>query len=365
LPHLNDVYDLAYVKFDAYGRKLESLIADLLEAKSIPVHSVTYRVKKKDSARRKQAQLRQRDKPIDDVHDFLGLRVITYFADQVDQVAEIIEDEFAIDKKKSTDKRKALDPDRFGYVSLHYIAAMSDKRSGLVEWQQFDGAGFEIQLRSILQHSWAEIEHDLGYKSPTAIPQAIKRRFSRLAGMLELADDEFSGIRTALEAHAEQVDRTVKDGGNVPIDQDSLRALLEAGGIVRQADERIAGQYGAILEDEVTATYAASRANEMIQAGFLTTGEVSRAMAEQIDEVTAFANAWLENDDDDESPDRGFDGRFESFSPGISLFYFYMHVMIETGNEEFLQSSAFDDDPNRGQRMVTVHDEAITLFSRQ
>lgn len=54
---------------------------------------------------------------------------------------------------------------------------------------------FEVQMRSILQHAWANMNHDTGYKSGVEIPRVYMRNMSRLAGMLELVDDEFSRIR--------------------------------------------------------------------------------------------------------------------------------------------------------------------------
>jgi putative GTP pyrophosphokinase len=80
-------------------------------------------------------------------------------------VAELIEREFVIDRDNTVDKRKQLDPDRFGYLSLHHIVQLGPTRSQLVEYSSFGGIKAEIQTRSILQHSWAEVEHDLGYKS--------------------------------------------------------------------------------------------------------------------------------------------------------------------------------------------------------
>ena len=53
----------------------------------------------------------------------------------------------------------------------------------------------EIQVSTILQDAWAEIEHDIVYKSPEDIPFRLRRRFACLAGLLEIADREFESLR--------------------------------------------------------------------------------------------------------------------------------------------------------------------------
>jgi len=88
-----------------------------------------------------------------------------------------------------------VEEERFGYQSVHYLVRLSNARAALPEYQRFAGAITEVQVRTILQHAWAEIEHDIQYKSSAAIPRDIRRRFMALAGMLELADREFQAIQ--------------------------------------------------------------------------------------------------------------------------------------------------------------------------
>jgi ppGpp synthetase/RelA/SpoT-type nucleotidyltranferase len=190
-------YDSATVGMQAFGLKLQGLIQSTVEANGIQVLGVTSRVKSKASVRRKLERT-DREGDIGSLTDILGIRIITYFRDEVDAVARLIEEEFKIDAERSVDKRAALDPDRFGYLSLHYIAQLNQNRSQLVEYRTYAGVLFEVQIRSILQHAWAEIEHDRGYKSEAEVPRAVRRRFSRLASLLELADDEFLGLRNEL-----------------------------------------------------------------------------------------------------------------------------------------------------------------------
>ena len=100
----------------------------------------------------------------------------------------------------------------------------------------------EIQIRSILQHAWAEIEHDLGYKSKHAIPLPIRRRFSRLSGLLELADQEFDGLRSNLRAYSEEI--ATRQDIEQPIDRISLAHFIQRSDVVRGLDEEICSQTG-------------------------------------------------------------------------------------------------------------------------
>jgi putative GTP pyrophosphokinase len=105
----------------------------------------------------------------------------------------MVECEFVIDWENSVDKGELLSPDRFGYLSVHYVASLSPSRLALPEYKQYGSIKAEIQVRSILQHAWAEIERGLGYRNQT-MPGRVRRRFSMVAGLLEMADKEFRDI---------------------------------------------------------------------------------------------------------------------------------------------------------------------------
>lgn len=166
-----------------------------------------------------------------DITDICGIRICTFYSDNVDEISKIIESEFVIDKENSIDKRKSLEPDRFGYLSLHYIISLPENRLVLPENIPFKGMKIEIQIRSILQHTWAEIEHDIGYKSSDGIPKAIKRDFSRLAGLLELADKEFISIRDNLKKYKKNINESIQHGNmekDIYIDRVSLKELISS-----------------------------------------------------------------------------------------------------------------------------------------
>ena len=148
----------------------------------------------------------------------VGLRIVTFYTDDVDKVAAIVSQLFNVDWGNSVDKRKLHELTSFGYNSLHYICTLKE-----------GSIPFEIQIRTALQHTWSAIEHDIGYKGAVKLPPQFRRQFSRLAGMLELADDEFSRLRTTMTEYRRQVQALVKSGnlGEVSLSTDSFRSYLE------------------------------------------------------------------------------------------------------------------------------------------
>lgn len=177
----------------------------------VAVNAVVARIKAEDSLSGKLELKGRKYHSLTDITDILGTRVITYYADDVDKVAKLIESIFEVDWDNSIDKRASLDPDRFGYLSLHYICRIPDTVYHDSDHPNVNIYRFEIQLRSVLQHVWAELYHDLGYKSSYPLPKELAREFNRLAGLLEIADEEFENIRDGIDEYCDRVRRSLED----------------------------------------------------------------------------------------------------------------------------------------------------------
>lgn len=229
----------AYQKKQTFYDELSGVVAKILEEclkkRSIKVHSVQHRSKSIDSFERKAAIPSETDPqrpkyadPIEEITDLAGVRVITHFPATLSELDKLICAEFSV-IERSDKGQQLIDQDRFGYKSIHYLVHISDKRAGLAEYEKFSHSVVEIQVRTILQHTWAEIEHDIQYKSSIEIPTDIRRRFMALAGLLEIADREFQAIqdqdRQLTSQAGEQVDRGHFDG--VEITAKSLNLFLD------------------------------------------------------------------------------------------------------------------------------------------
>lgn len=234
-------YDAIAPRLAARGEALASDIRALLASDpTLKIHSVAWRLKDRESLARKLARP---DRSYDDLWkltDLVGVRVITYFADAVDRVGELVEAGLPVDFGDSTDKR--AETAAFGYRSLHYVCRLG---GGLPET-----ARFELQVRTVLDHAWAQIEHDLGYKATEEMPLATRRRLGRVAGLLELADQEFVSIRKDLETYARGLPAQLDAAGaSVALDGVSLATLLDRPE-TRSVDAAIAAELGQPLAGE-------------------------------------------------------------------------------------------------------------------
>lgn len=311
-------FDLANGVYRDFAKAASDLIQKILEASGVSVHSVTSRAKERESLMNKLSKPEKQYQALYEITDLAGMRITTYFSNDVDLVAKLITEQFDIDQNNSVDRRITADPAQFGYQSLHYVASISLARSTLVEYQRFSGLKIEIQIRSILQHAWAEIEHDIGYKSASGVPRDVRRRFARVAGLLELADAEFVSIRQSLADYAGSVVSEIQNAPQtVELDLVSLRALHTINSACKRLDDLIAVKMkrtlvvdgNAISENYIARLQMFSISNvQQLEA----TAQQEYALIER------FSEYWLSRESTD---DRWEEDRPDTIPSGIGLFY--------------------------------------------
>lgn len=191
--------------------KVSIIIKELLEINGVSIHAIFNRLKDVESFKEKIRDPKYTN-PQEQITDLAGIRVICYVESDIVKISKIVEANFEIDPENSGDKSILLGTDKVGYKSVHYIAKLNDSRLVLPEYQSYSGKKFEIQIRTILQHAWAEIEHDRNYKFSGELPEEIQRRFKLVAGSLELADKELDRIAADIDNISKRVEIGTKAG---------------------------------------------------------------------------------------------------------------------------------------------------------
>ena len=142
--------------------------------------------------------------PLTRITDLCGARIITQTSDQVQTVCRFIEEAFCIDWSNSEDVSRRLRPTEFGYRSVHYIVVIDPKKlqdAGVTITVPAEILGLkaEIQVRTLLEHAWADIGHEMTYKTELKVPDRIHRQFASLAAVLEGVDRQFGTLIQGLE----------------------------------------------------------------------------------------------------------------------------------------------------------------------
>lgn len=338
-------YDAKVALHESFRGTCETLIRQLLRMEGLRVHSVTSRVKERSHLAEKLSRFGKDYATLSDITDIVGIRVITHFEDDVDRIAAVVQREFDFDESRSVDKRKALDPDRFGYISVHFICNMRHDRSELAEYREFAGMRCEIQIRSILQHAWAEIEHDLGYKAGSPVPAPIRRRFSRLAGLLEIGDSEFAHIRDDLAAYAARVAEEIRQRpASVGLDDVSMRSFVASDPESNDIDREIATYLGAAFDAETSLGWLAEA---MQHVGIQTIEELRAALKDRKDFILKQYKIRVPR------------GRYSILTHGIGIFHLFQILLAEMGDQKAMEQ-AFEKFRIGGPN---VHEAAAEVFN--
>ncbi|EII2397809.1 hypothetical protein MOU94_004354 [Vibrio parahaemolyticus] len=217
-------------KYVLLADKMKILLAELLRANGVKFHLVEARAKTVDSFREKiRRPGKSYQDPLQELSDLCGVRLITYYHDDVEKVAAILASEFDVIEREESHQASEYNPEEFGYISLHYVLKISSERISLTEWELYKDMKVEVQIRTVLQHSWAAISHALQYKNEADVPKPLRRKLNRLSGLFELADEQFVEIRVESDAaKAEAIEQLKQGNMEIPVDTNSLQEFLSS-----------------------------------------------------------------------------------------------------------------------------------------
>lgn len=185
--------------FDQLCTEVRRILVSSFSQNNLRTHSIEARAKSIESFARKVEKTNEDGtpkytQPLTEITDLAAVRVITYTIDDIREITKFIDSHFDIIEKRDVGEERA-EKGQFGYQSIHYLVKMTEDRLALPENSLYQNLICEIQVRTVLQHAWAEMEHDIQYKGSANIPKSVRRKFLALAGLLEIADREFALIQ--------------------------------------------------------------------------------------------------------------------------------------------------------------------------
>ena len=287
---------------------------------------------------------------LSDITDIFGARLVAFYNEDVERISSMVEQLFDIDWPNSVDKRKMHQFDSFGYNSLHYICRIPTALYQNPAHPELNEIRFELQMRTALQHVWSAIQHDIGYKSEIETPIEYHRSLSRLAGMLELADNEFSRIRNDIAEYRRRTLTLVQSGKleEVELDGDTFHNYLS-----QHPFEKLNRKIAAITQAEIQPVPFTTYLFVLKKMGMQTLGDIEHMLKEDRDDAYQLALFQLGSTD------------IDILSETIGLQNLcIVHTLKNGGGEPELQTlfdTIFGTSPHNASLASTVYKDASRL----
>jgi len=177
------------------------------------------RVKKTDSFLEKALIRKKKANPLAEITDQVGVRFVVLLLDDIARIGEIIESgPWSAQKDRDFQQERLEKSDYFAYQSDHYvIRTRSPITVGAITIPQ--DYPCEIQIRTILQHAYAEMAHSSSYKPPVKLPEDDQRHINRSlakgSALIETTDDVFGTIKKKMKDYNESVNALLESSGNI------------------------------------------------------------------------------------------------------------------------------------------------------
>jgi len=197
---LKTVYDkYAEIRFNIANDIKEYLEQILVSIHSNPVVSV--RIKNFDSFFSKYLRLLKSGDKNPKITDLMGVRIICPFLEDLGKTEKLIEKNFVIQETENKGHRSFKE---FVYESTHILVKIPPHIIEKHGYPEIDIA--EIQIRTILQDAWAEVEHELIYKAEfNPFDEPMKRKLAAVNANLTLADIIFQELRTYQQHYSQEL----------------------------------------------------------------------------------------------------------------------------------------------------------------
>lgn len=242
-PHreaLRTQYDGIHRKYEKLEESLRRDLNTFFDEAGISVLSIESRVKEFGSFWR-NVQRKRCHNPLEDIQDICGLRVICYYPSDLEPVSEVVKGSFEVIEFE--DKADSLRTGEFGYRSRHFVVTPKEHALRTASYQGLDELKAEIQVRTIFEHAWAELSHELEYKKEEHAPKELRRRLHQLGAMLENLDAQFDELHTAKVEYRRSVSEEAREIGRFDVSQDlnidTLKAFLDFHFPESPPDERL------------------------------------------------------------------------------------------------------------------------------
>lgn len=198
-------YEQNHAAYKAWGefvaRTIEDLVMQELGEKGSPgfFKAKSLRVKELASA---TAKIRRKEytNPTAQMTDMVGVRFVVLLRTDLDVLDRCILgcQQWVSSRDRHFEFEVLEDPTVFEYQSVHYV--VRNREVFLADGVLIpEDMACEVQVRTLLQHAYAELVHDRIYKEDKTVPANARRLVARCMALMESTDDFFEKAAREIE----------------------------------------------------------------------------------------------------------------------------------------------------------------------
>lgn len=209
---LRELYESEYSIRTRFEQDIVRIIKNIITSAGYPILLMDTRTKEVDNFIAKAnrpgkngAKFKYKN-PLSEITDITGVRIIVQFKDVAREIADILRNNLVVDEKNSRDSILESHPTHFSYPAIHIVASLSDKLVSENHCEFIKDWKFEIQIRTVLEHAWAELSRQYFYNNSAL--NASQRELACLAAEIERIDSDFIKLRNCVRPITKQNDLT-------------------------------------------------------------------------------------------------------------------------------------------------------------
>jgi ppGpp synthetase/RelA/SpoT-type nucleotidyltranferase len=148
------------------------------------------------------------DRPLEQITDMVGVRFVVLLLTELRMIADIIEncEIWEAEKARDFEAEKIERPHYFDYQSIHYIVhPRKPLKCGSVNIPATMNC--EIQVRTLLQHAYAELAHNTTYKPSLCLDRDVNRQIAKSSALVEATDEIFVGVHNKIISAGSELKR--------------------------------------------------------------------------------------------------------------------------------------------------------------
>jgi ppGpp synthetase/RelA/SpoT-type nucleotidyltranferase len=189
---LADAYEAERSLYERLAKEVAAQLEVKLRAAGIRA-SVSHRPKDTTKFLEKALRKSYAD-PLTEIRDKAGARVVVAYHEDVERVRNVARQQFTVHAEEDTSER--LGEQELGYLGYHMELTLRESPD-----EELANRFCELQIHTHVQSAWADVSHDLLYKSRRDPPERAARRIWRLETFVELFDEEVSRARDEILSH--------------------------------------------------------------------------------------------------------------------------------------------------------------------